>query len=182
MISIAKHTDPNYYGFHLYKGAAFGNIMGQLYVYMGERSADTIKVWTRAKSEQNGDINWHKVTLTPSHKRWSEFDTITVSVDYSKTQKQVLSNIRREEDKKRRFIRERLEDERNSLNTLIDSMSGMGYVPTPNSKGSLYSAKRTNKKRTQANYAYVQPVKLTEFVSTEISVSKKGTVYYKNGK
>lgn len=182
MISIAQHTDTNYYGFHLYKGAAFGSIMGELYVYMGERSATDIKVWTRAKSECNGSTEWHKITLTPSHKRWSEFDTITVSVDYSKTRKQVLSNIRREEDKKRRFIRERLEDERNSLNTLIDSCSGMGYVPTPNSKGSLYSAKRTNKKRTQANYAYVQPVKLTEFVATEVSVSKKGTVYYKNGK
>lgn len=134
MLKVAQMTIPDWYGFYIHKGAAFGNIAAQLYVYFGERSAQKIYVWTRAKVESHGSTTWHKVTITPEHKRWSDLDALELSVDYTPTKaRQAILTERNE--------REQLRKELEWVDTLPSDYRyiSRSEIKAPNTKGQLYA-------------------------------------------
>ena len=134
MIKIAETIMPEWYGFYVHKGAAFGNKAAQLYVYFGERSINKIYVWTRAKVESHGSTTWHKVVITPDNKRWSDFDTLELSVDYTPTKaKQEVIKARNE--------REQLRKELAWVDTLSSDYRyiSRSEIKAPNTKGQIYA-------------------------------------------
>lgn len=132
MLKVAPHI-LEFYGFHVYKGAVYGNLSGQLFVYMGERNEHHIHIWMRDKNI-NKDTTWHKVAITPEHYRWKDFDCLKVTVDYAKSHKQQAVIDARNE-------REALRKELEWVDTLKTDYkyNSMSQVKAPSTKGQLYA-------------------------------------------
>lgn len=123
----------DYHGFHVYKGAVYGNIHGQLFVYMGERDKNHIHIWMRDKNYKK-DTTWHKIVIDNTHYRWKDFDCLKVTVDYTKSHKQQAAIDARNE-------REALRKELAWVDTLKTDYkyNSMSQVKAPNTKGQLYA-------------------------------------------
>ena len=132
MLKVAPHI-LDYHGFHVYKGAVYGNLSGQLFVYMGERNEHYIHIWMRDKNI-NKDTTWKKVIIDNTHYRWKDFDCLDVKVDYTKSHKQQATIDARNE-------REALRKELAWVDTLPSDYkySSMSQVKAPNTKGQIYA-------------------------------------------
>lgn len=178
MLNISTSTIPDWHGFHIHPGAVYGNIMGVYYVYFGERSKNTIKVWTRAKSAHNGSTEWHKLLLTPEHKRWNDFDSIAVSVDYTQAE---AKRTLRQEQKQQRQKQQAEQSAYNRAEQLIKSVSTLDRVAAPSYKDEVYHCTRS--RREKVMYSTTTTIRnFSDFHSTEVAVLKKGTIMYRNGK
>lgn len=133
MIKIAD-CQQEYYDFHLYKGCAFGNLGGNLFVYFGERSTKEIKLWTRAKSAAHGSTVWHKISIDNTYKYWYAFDILDIKVDYT------LTRSKRERIEKQTEHKV-LKKELAYVDTLASDYRyiSRSMIKTPSSKGELYA-------------------------------------------
>lgn len=132
MLKVAPHI-LDYHGFHVYKGAVYGNINGQLFVYMGERNEHHIHIWTRDKNYKK-DTTWHKIVIDNTHYRWKDFDCLTVKVDYAKSHKQQAAIDARNE-------REQLRKELAWVDTRPSNLgyNSMAQIKAPSTKGQIYA-------------------------------------------
>ena len=132
MLKVAQQI-LDYHGFHVYKGAVYGNIHGQLFVYMGERNEHHIHIWMRDKNI-NKDTTWHKIVIDNTHYRWKDFDCLDVKVDYAKSHKQQAAIKARNE-------REQLRKELAWVDTLPSDYRyiSRSEIKTPNTKGQIYA-------------------------------------------